>query len=159
MTFAKNNARANVTHWLTPSLLIGLALGLASYSMDFVMAWFGTSSSETILNDVVVGLLGFLAVFFYLSACHRKEIFANAKERIVLMKELNLRIRRELVVLANSVLSEDRCDWLQGIDEATERIDLILLDLAAEVLSDSVKRSDCPTYGGSSRTSTSSASS
>lgn len=127
---------------LLPAAISGTALSLVTYGLDFVMNRFGTSASKTILNDAAIGLLGALVVFFYLSADHEKRNFESAKERIRLIRKLNLRIREALVVISSSAMSEDRWARLQGIDEATDRIDLILSEFKEEEKTGSALDSD-----------------
>jgi hypothetical protein len=110
------------------ALLTGLTLCLANTAMDFILQRLGMAASETILNDVAIGALGAAAVFFFLAASHERQNFQQAKQRIVLIGELNARIRRAFGELAAAALSEDRLFRLRGIDEATEHIDLILLE-------------------------------
>jgi hypothetical protein len=86
----------------------------------------GTTGSKTVLNDVAIGILGALAVFFFLSASQERQKFDSAKQRMVLIAELNWRVREAFGVVAASALSDDRWARLRGIDEATDRIDIIL---------------------------------
>jgi hypothetical protein len=79
--------------------------------------------------------LGALAVYSFLSASRERDDFESAKERIILIRELNRRIREALVSVATSALSEERLARLQGIDEATDRIDDILTDLVSHAKS------------------------
>lgn len=97
--------------------------------MDIVMDWFGTSASKTVLNDLVIGILGGTAAFFYLKARCQNCDFATSKERLNLIGDLNRGIRGALGALAQSTLSEDRSARLKGIDEATDRIDTFLCSL------------------------------
>jgi hypothetical protein len=120
MTFTTKTGRQRMFARLQPAVITGMALCVANYSIDFVMDRVGISGSKTILNDLAVGILGALAVFFYLSTSYERQNFENAKGRIILIGELNLRIREALGVLANSALSEDRFARLSGIDEATD---------------------------------------
>ena len=115
-----------------PAVITGIVLCLANYSMDFVMNWLGTSASKTFLNDVAIGILGGLAVFFYLSASYAQHNFESARERILLIRELNLRIRGAMELFAASAISDDPFARLQGIDEATDRIDHVLADFMME---------------------------
>ena len=108
------------------ALLTGLVLCSANYAIDLLLDRLGTTGSKTILNDVAIGFLGALAVFFFLSASHEKQKFDGAKQRMVLIAELNSRIREAFGVVAASALSDDRLARLRGIDEATDRIDTIL---------------------------------
>src|SRR5260370_12727691 len=103
--------------------------------MDLVMDRLGTNSSKTIVNDLAIGVLGAVAVYFLLAASRERDDFESAKERIILIRELNRRIREALVSVATSALSEERMARLQGIDEATDRIDDILTDLVSQAKS------------------------
>ena len=117
------------------AVITGIVLCLANYGMDFVMDRLGTNSSKTIVNDPAIGVLGALAVYFFLSVSRERDDFESAKERIILIRELNRRIREALVSVATSALSEERMARLQGIDEATDRIDDILTDLVSQAKS------------------------
>jgi len=123
-----------------PALLTGLGLGLANYIMDAVMEWLGTRGSQTILNDMGSGILGFAAVYLYLTTSRARYNLESAKERMTLIGELNRRIREALGTVAASALSDDRAVRLQGIDEATDRIDGILTNVL-----NTAKHSDAPT--------------
>lgn len=104
------------------ALITGIILCFATYAMDFVLARFGTTAAETIINDAA----GTLAALFFLSASHEKQNYENAKERMRLVAQLNSRIREAFGVVAASALSDDRRSRLQGIDAASERVDAIL---------------------------------
>jgi hypothetical protein len=132
MTFAERTGRKRMFARLQPAVITGIALCVANYAMDFEMDRLGISGSKTILNDLAIGILGSLAVFFYLSTSYERQNFENAKGQIILIRELNLRIREALVVLATSALSEDRFARLSGIDEATDRIDDILSEFLSQ---------------------------
>jgi hypothetical protein len=146
MTLTGKSARRRLMDRLRPATITGVVMGLATYSMDFVLDRFGTSAPKTILNDVAIGLLGALVVFFYLSASREQQNFESAKERIKLIRNLNLRIREALIVISSSAMSEDRWARLQGIDEATDRIDMILSEFKEEE-----ETGSAPDSGGSSR--------
>ena len=132
MTLTGKSTRQRLMDRVRPAAISGIGLALATYGMDFAMDRFGTSASKTIFNDVAMGVLGALAVFFYLSASHHQQNFESAKERIRLIRKLNMRIREALVVISSSAMSEDRWARLQGIDEATDRIDMILSEFKEE---------------------------
>jgi hypothetical protein len=108
------------------ALLTGLLLCSANYAIDYLLDRLGTTGSKTVLNDLVIGILGALAVFFFLSASHEKQRFDSAKQRMVLIADLNWRIREAFGLVAASALSDDRFARLRGIDEATDSIDTIL---------------------------------
>jgi hypothetical protein len=126
MIFTKQLLHAWRVARIRNALLAGLVLCSANYAIDLLLDRLGTTGSKTILNDVAIGFLGALAVFFFLSASHEKQKFDGAKQRMVLISELNSRIREAFGVVAASALSDDRFARLRGIDEATDHIDSIL---------------------------------
>jgi hypothetical protein len=113
---------------LVPAGLTCMLLCGANYAMDIGMESIGMSGSKTIVNDLVIGILGAMAVFYYLSASYENHHFEFAKERILMIGQLNLRIRESLVAVTGSALSDDPGARLRGIDEAMDRIDDILSD-------------------------------
>jgi hypothetical protein len=125
MAFTRKMVRRRVL----PAVFTGSFLCLANYAMDFLLTWFGTTAPKTVLNDVAIGILGGSSVFFYLSASQERHNFESAKERIGLIRELNLHIRNALLEAMSSAMSEDRSVWLQSIDKAVDRIDAILFDI------------------------------
>ncbi len=135
MTFTKKTKRERVFDRLWPAVITGVGLCLANWGMDFLMDRLGTTASKTIANDVAIGALGALAVYFFLSASRERHDFESAKERIILIRELNRRIREALGAVATSALSEERMARLQGIDEATDRIDDMLTGLVSDARS------------------------
>lgn len=130
MHLPKNTLPSWAIDRVCPAVLFGLLLATADYTMDIVMDWFGTSASKTALNDVAIGTLGGAAAFFYLKARCQNCDFETLKERLNLIGDLNRGIRGALGALAQSALSEDRSARLKGIDEATDRIDTFLCNLA-----------------------------
>jgi CheY-like chemotaxis protein len=132
MTFANILVHPPTASRVRPAVLTGAFLCAANYGMDYVMDWMGTGASKTSLNDVAVGILGGLAVFFYLSASHANHCFECAKERIQLIRELNLRIRGAMEQFSASAISDDRAARLRGIDQATDQIDSVLADFMME---------------------------
>jgi hypothetical protein len=113
---------------LVPAVLTCILLCGTNYAMDIGMERIGMNGSKTIVNDLVIGILGAMAVFYYLSASYEIHHFEFAKERILMIGQLNLRIRESLVAVTGSALSDDPGARLRGIDEAMDRIDAILSD-------------------------------
>jgi hypothetical protein len=113
---------------LVPAVLTCILLCGTNYAMDRGMERIGMSGSQTIVNDLVIGILGAISVFYYLSASYEHHHFEFAKERILMIGQLNLRIRESLVAVTGSALSDDPGARLRGIDEAMDRIDDILSD-------------------------------
>jgi hypothetical protein len=128
MEFVKKKLRLREYDRLVPAAITFVFLCLTNYGMDIALDRYGMPASKTIVNDVIIGVLGAVAVFYYLSASRENYNFKSAKERIVLIGELNRRIRESLGVVTSSAMSEDREARLRGIDEAIDRIDDILCD-------------------------------
>ncbi len=128
MGLTKKDGRAGLIRRVVPAVLTCGFLFAANYTMDIAMARMGIDESKTIVNDLIIGVLGALAVYYYLSASYENLHFQSARERILLIGELNLRIRESLGVVTSSAMSDDRVARLRGIDEAIDRIDDILCD-------------------------------
>jgi hypothetical protein len=124
----KTNLEMSLLHCLLPAAITGIILCSANYALDILFDRFGLPTSKTVMNDLVIGILGALAVFYYLSASRENHNFAIAKARIALIGELNHRIRQSLMDVSSSLMVEDRDARLQGLDEAITGIDDILLD-------------------------------
>ena len=128
MASTREKHRSASPNRLLPAILTCILLGGTNYAMDIGMERIGMDGSKTIVNDLVIGILGAIAVFYYLSASYENHHFEFAKERILMIGQLNLRIRESLVAVTGSALSEDPGARLRGIDEAMDRIDDILSD-------------------------------
>jgi hypothetical protein len=72
-------------------------------------------------------------VFFFLSASNEKQNFLSAKQRMVLVTELNRHSREAFGVAAAAALSDNEPPRQRGVDEATGRIDTTLLVRACSV--------------------------
>lgn len=114
---------------LRPALITGLLLYFASYAMDLILYRLNIPGAATILNDVAVGLLGAILVLFYLSASYESQIMARARERMIMVAELNLHIRNALTLTGLAATLEDRQERLRLVDEASARIDKVLTEL------------------------------
>jgi hypothetical protein len=114
---------------IVPSLLAGLLLFLVSYAMSLILDRLGMSPASTILDDLAIGILGAMLLRYYLSASQASQNLARAKERILLVTELNHHIRNALVPIGYSATLDDREERLRIVDDAIERIDWVLTDL------------------------------
>jgi hypothetical protein len=113
-----------------PALVTGLALFVTSYASDVLLDWWGVPVTATILNNVIIGILGALSVLFYLSASYEHHNFQRAKERMALVSEVNRQVREALSEIGQSAILEDREERLRRLDEVTDRMDSVLSDLA-----------------------------
>jgi two-component sensor histidine kinase len=88
------------------------------------------SESTTLLDDFVFAAFGGAALWFFLKLQAERQEFAHARERLLAAAQVNHRIRRALSVVVSSVVLQNEDDRLRLVDEAIERIDEVLLDMA-----------------------------
>ncbi len=124
----------NLPDWLAfrrleAPLLTGLVLFIASYLGDVILESRHVSLTSTILNNLVVGILGGLTLLVYLSASHEYHTYKRAKEQMAMIGEVNRQVREALLDITESAMVEDRTERLMRLDEATERIDHVLTRL------------------------------
>lgn len=118
---------------LKPALFTGLALFLFSYGADIALGWFRHPAYSLIFNDLAVGIVGALLLVLYLTASNENDAYARAKERMILVLELNHHVRRALSIIEESALIEDREERVRRVDEAIARIDFVLTDLVPTI--------------------------
>jgi hypothetical protein len=126
--------KENLPSWVAfdrirPALIAGLAIFALSDVLDLILFWLGLPAAATILNSVAIAILGALILLFYLSATYESQNYARAKERMILVAELNHHIRGALIVIEHSALLEDRSERLRNTELAVARIDSVLTDL------------------------------
>ena len=114
---------------LEATLLTGLVLFISSYLGDIILESRGVSLTSTILNNLVIGILGGLTLLFYLTASSEYHNYKRAKEQMALVGEVNRQVREALLDITESAMVEDRAERLTRLDEATERIDHVLTRL------------------------------
>lgn len=118
---------------MKPALAVFIVLFFASYVMDLILGRLGVSGAATILDDLAIGILGVLLLLFYLSACYENYNMARARERMILVAELNHHIRNSLTVIGHAATLENQGERLRRIDQAMERIAVVLTDLVPTV--------------------------
>jgi len=114
---------------LEAPLLTGLVLFISSYLGDIILESRGVSLTSTILNNLVIGILGGLTLLFYLTASSEYHNYKRAKEQMALVSEVNRQVRDALLDITESAMVEDRAERLLRLDQATERIDQVLTRL------------------------------
>jgi len=118
---------------IKPALTAGLILCSASYVLNLFLSRFGITGAATILDDLAMGLLGALLLMVYLSALYESQCHARAKERAILVVELNHHIRGALTALGYCVMLDDREERLRLYDDAVATIDRVLTDLVPTI--------------------------
>jgi hypothetical protein len=112
-----------------PAFLTGSILCLVGYAVDIGLDKLGISIAATILNNLIIGVLGAMLLTFYLAENGRKHELVKARERMALVGELNRDIRQALILIGYSASLDDRSERLQRVDEAMEQIETVLTEL------------------------------
>lgn len=115
---------------IKPTVVTVLLLFIVGYLMDFILYRLGVQGAETISNDLVIGVFGGAAVWYYLAATRERHNLARARERLALVTELNYHIRNALTVIGHSATLEDAGDRSRLVEEAVKQIDEVLTGLA-----------------------------
>lgn len=118
---------------LKPALFTGLVLFLFSYGADLAITWFRHPASAWFFNDLAVGIVGALLLVLYLSVSYENDAYARAKERMILVLELNHHVRRALSLIEESAMIENKEERIRRVDEAIARIDFVLTDLVPTI--------------------------
>jgi sugar phosphate isomerase/epimerase len=120
------------------AILVGLLLFGVSYLADWILFRMGIAGAQTIVDNLVIGVIAALAA--YLWARYEAERQARARERMILLIELNHHIRNALTVLGHGATLENGPDKLRLIDEAVDRVDRVLTELVPTAGERSVPR-------------------
>jgi len=83
-------------------------------------------------------------MLFYLFVTHTQNIFLRAKERMNLTAELNFHLSGALLEFRSAAEVEDRDQRLRMLDQATEYIDHVLIELVPTVSAEKSPRFNSP---------------
>jgi sugar phosphate isomerase/epimerase len=120
------------------AILVGLLLFGVSYLADWVLFRMGIQGVQTILDNLVIGVIAALAA--YLWARYEAERQARARERMILLIELNHHVRNALTILGHGATLENGPEKLKLIEEAVDRVDRVLTELVPTAGERSVPR-------------------
>ena len=116
---------------LGAALLVGLLLFVVSYFMDWLLYRMKVSNVETVVNNIVIGACGAVAAYIWVR--YDAERQARARDKMILVIELNHHIRNALTLLSQSATLQDGPEKLRMIDEAVERVKRVLTELVPTV--------------------------
>ena len=116
---------------LGAALLVGLLLFIVSEFMDWLLYWMKISNVETIVNSVVIAICGAVAAYIWVR--YEAERQARARDKMILIIELNHHIRNALTLLSQSATLQEGPEKLRMIDEALERVKRVLTELVPTV--------------------------
>jgi hypothetical protein len=112
---------------LGAALLVGVLLFGVSYCLDWLLYLLKTPGTSTIADNILIGACA--AVAAYIWARFEGERQSRAREKMILVIELNHHIRNAVTLLGQSAALEDGPNKLRLIDEAVDRIDRVLTEL------------------------------
>jgi hypothetical protein len=125
---------------LRAAAVAALVLFAITYAADALLYYLRIAAAETILDDAAIALAGAAVLVFFLVQSHKNQIVARAKERAIIVAEVNHHIRNAMTPLALVMASPDTGERLRILDMATDRLDHVLTDLLPTVGSTSKPR-------------------
>lgn len=125
---------------LRAAAVAALVLFAITYAADALLSYFHIAAAETILDDAAIAISGAVVMVFFLVQSHKNQIVASAKERAIIVAEVNHHIRNAMTPLALVMASEDTGERLRILDMANDRVDYVLTDLLPTVGSTSKPR-------------------
>jgi hypothetical protein len=113
----------------TAAGVTALILFAVSYAADAVLYFMNIPAAATIANNIVIAIMGAAIVLIFLRARHERETMERAKERAIIITEMNHHIRNAMTPLVLGVSSDDLNERLRTLDQATDRVDHVLTEL------------------------------
>jgi hypothetical protein len=118
---------------LKAALVAGLTLFTITYVADAVLYYLGIAATETILDDAAIAITGAGMLIFFLVQSHKNQMVARAKERAIMVAEINHHMRNAITPLALIMASPNTRERLRILDLATDRMDHVLTELLPTV--------------------------
>ncbi len=125
---------------LRAAAVAALVLFAITYAADAALSYMHIAAAETMLDDVAIAVAGAVILIFFLVQSHKNQIVARAKERAIIVAEVNHHIRNAMTPLALVMASQDTGERLRILDMANDRVDYVLTDLLPTVGSASKPR-------------------
>ncbi len=125
---------------LRAAAVAALVLFAITYAADALLSYLHIAAAETILDDAAIAISGAVVMVFFLVQSHKNQIVARAKERAIIVAEVNHHIRNAMTPLALVMASQDTGERLRILDMANDRVDYVLTDLLPTVGSTSKPR-------------------
>jgi hypothetical protein len=128
----------SVSEWLNQynlkaALVAGLTLFTITYVAEAVLYYLDIVAAKTILDDAAIAITGAGMLIFFLVQSHKNQIVARAKERAIIVAEINHHMRNAITPLALIMASPDTGERLRILDIATDRMDHVLTELLPTV--------------------------
>jgi outer membrane lipopolysaccharide assembly protein LptE/RlpB len=110
-------------------MVAGVVLFAVSYAADAILYSLNIPAAVTVTDNLAIGAAGAAVVLVFLFRHHEHEVVARAKERAIIVAEMNHHIRNAMTPLVLGVSSDDITERLRTLDQATDRVDHVLTDL------------------------------
>jgi hypothetical protein len=118
---------------LRAAAVAGLVLFAITYVAEAALHFLGIAATATILDDAAIAITGAAVLVFFLVQSNKNQIVSRAKERAIMVAEINHHIRNAMTPLALVMASPDTGERLRILDMATDRVDHVLTDLLPTV--------------------------
>jgi hypothetical protein len=125
---------------LRAAAMAALVLFTITYVADAVLYYLGIAATETIVDDAAIAIAGAAVLVFFLVQNNKNQIVARAKERAIIVAEVNHHVRSAMTPLVLVMASPDTGERLRILDMAADRLDYVLTDLLPTVGSTSKPR-------------------
>jgi hypothetical protein len=127
-----------VSDWLNQynlkaALVAGLTLFTITYVAEAVLYYLDIVAAKTIVDDAAIAITGAGMLVFFLVQSGKNQIVARAKERAIMVAEINHHMRNAITPLALIMASPDAGERLRILDIATDRMDHVLTNLLPTV--------------------------
>lgn len=128
------SAKRNLPAWLDTKCIIaagvaGMVLFAVSYAADAILYMLKIPSALTVADNFAIALVGVAVVLVFLYHRHEQEVMARAKERAIIITEMNHHIRNAMTPLIVGLSSDDIDERMRTLDQATDRVDHVLTEL------------------------------
>ena len=141
----KTNMPERIHHvHIKDALVIGFVLSVFSYGLGVLLFWLRIPAAVTVVDDLAIGALGAGLALFYMSSVTENHIYLHAKEKMILVAELNYHVYSALATIRHATSLEDPATRAKEVDEAIQQIDRVLLDLVPTAASADAPRSSLP---------------
>jgi hypothetical protein len=117
------------TRTAVAATVAGASLFVVSYAADYILYRLNIPQVQTLSNNIVIGILAAALMLLFLRNKHEREAVNRAKERAIIVAEMNHHIRNAMTPLIVGVSSDDLYERLRTLDQATDRVDHVLTEL------------------------------
>jgi hypothetical protein len=124
--------------WLDTKCMIaaavaGVVLFAVSYAADAILYMVKIPAALTVTDNIAIAAVGAAVVLIFVYHRHEQEVVARAKERAIIVAEMNHHIRNAMTPLVLGLSSEDVNERMRTLDQATDRVDHVLTHLLPTV--------------------------